>query len=316
MQMEGKALVVRRFCMKMIPLLFVAITMVFIAAASGMRPPESARPAPARKPTLFLIGDSTVRNGADNGGNGQWGWGHLLPFYFDKTRITVENLAVGGTSSRTFMQNPSMWPRILPRIQSGDYVIMQFGHNDGTAPPESDTLRYRSTLKGNGEETVQGLVQGGGTETVHAFGWYLRQFIKQTYERGATPIVCSLIPRNRWTGDKINRNDKDYALWAEEAAKQGGAAFIPLGTMIADKYDQLGKEKVTADFFPPNEVIHPNWQGSRLNAECVVEGLKKLDTPLKNYLLADAKAPDVPDVTAPARGSRGAATAPAAMPAR
>jgi lysophospholipase L1-like esterase len=297
-------------------LLVVAFMAVFIAAAPAPQGTQPPKPDPNRKPTLFLIGDSTVRNGRDDGSNGQWGWGHLLPYYFDKTKINVENLAVGGTSSRTFMQNPTMWPRILPRLQAGDYVIMQFGHNDGTAPPERDTTRFRSTLKGNGEETVQGLVQGGGTETVHSFGWYLRQFIAQTKEKGATPIVCSLIPRNRWTDDKVNRNDNDYALWAKQAAEGGGAAFIPLGTLIADKYEALGKEKVTADFFPPNEVIHPNWLGSKLNAECVVEGIRKLDTPLKNYLLADAKAPDVPDVTAPARGNRGTATAPAATPAR
>jgi lysophospholipase L1-like esterase len=294
--------------MKMLAMLVVAgVWAVLLAAAPVPRGGQTEVPKadPNRKPTLFLIGDSTVRNGADNGSNGQWGWGHLLPYYFDRTKINVENLAVGGTSSRTFIQNPRMWPAILPRLQAGDYVMMQFGHNDNTARPEADTTRWRSTLPGNGEETVQGLVQGGGTETVHSFGWYMRKFISETKSKGATPIVCSLIPRNRWTGGKVNRNDKDYALWAKEAADEGGALFLPLGTLIADKYDTLGKEKVTAELFPPGEVIHPNWAGSKLNAECVVEGLKALDTPLKGYLLANAKAPDVPDVAAPARGVRG-----------
>jgi lysophospholipase L1-like esterase len=181
-------------------------------------------------------------------------------------------------------------------LKPGDYVIMQFGHNDGTAPPEKDTLRYRSTLRGNGEETVQGLVRGGGTETVHSFGWYMRQFIKETKAKGATPIVCSLIPRDRWSENKVRRNDRDYALWAEEAAKQEGALFIPLNDLVANKYDELGQEKVMATMFPKGETVHPNWAGAKLNAECVVAGLRSLNCPLKDYLKDGASAPDEPDV--------------------
>jgi lysophospholipase L1-like esterase len=239
--------------------------------------------------------------------------------------VAVENDAVGGTSSRTFMETPSMWPAVLAKLRPGDFVLMQFGHNDNTATPETDTLRYRSTLRGNGDETVQGVVRGGGTEVVHSFGWYMRQYIIQTRAKGATPIVCSLIPRNRWTANKVNRNDADYALWAQQAAAQENALFLPLATLIADKYDKLGQEKVTADLFPSGEVIHTNWAGAKMNAECVVEAIRGLKgCPLKDDLLADAKAPDVPDVTAPARGGgagagggRGAARAGApAAPSR
>jgi lysophospholipase L1-like esterase len=293
----------------------LAVATLLVMAGALLTGPvlRAAAPASAHKPVVYLIGDSTVKNGADNGSNGQWGWGHLLPYYFDKSKVTVENHAVGGTSSRTFMQTPSMWPVVVAKLQPGDFVIMQFGHNDGTAPPEKDTLRYRSTLRGNGEETVQGLVKSGGTETVHSFGWYMREFISQTKAKGATPIVCSLIPRNRWTAGKNNRNSKDYALWARQAAEQEHACFIPLNDLASDRYDALGQEKVTADYFPPGEAIHTNWAGAKLNAELVVEGIRSLkDCPLKNFLATDAKAPDEPDVKLPARGPRrGAATAPA-----
>jgi len=53
-------------------------------------------------PTLWIIGDSTVRNGQDTGNNGQWGWGNPIASYFDQTKINVQNRALGGTSSRTF----------------------------------------------------------------------------------------------------------------------------------------------------------------------------------------------------------------------
>ena len=261
-------------------------------------------PAAGQKPTVFLIGDSTVKNGQDNGANGQWGWGHILPYYFDKEKVNVENDALGGTSSRTFLENQNLWPRVLPKVQAGDFVLMQFGHNDNTAPPESDTLRYRSTIKGVGEETVEGPKQGGGNETIHTFGWYMRKFVTDTRAKGATPIICSLIPRNNWPGGKVNRATTSYGGWAKEVATQTGALFIPLNDLIADKYDAMGQEKVTAELFPPRETTHPNWAGAKLNAECVVEGIKELkDCPLKEYLLAEPKVPAEPDVAA--HGGRG-----------
>jgi lysophospholipase L1-like esterase len=250
-----------------------------------------------RKPTIWLIGDSTVRNGTlDNGATaGQWGWGHLLHYYFDESRVNIVNDAMGGTSSRSYYESPTLWKLVLPKIQKGDYVLMQFGHNDSPA-----------TLRGNGDETGEKAgARGGPAVTVHSYGWYIRQYIKEIKEKGATPIVVSLIPRNRWTGDKVNRNDADYALWAKEAAEQEKVPFIPLNTLVADQYDKLGKEKVTAEFFPPNEAVHPNWMGAKFNAERVVEGIKKLEVPLKGYLAANPKAPDEADIKPPAHGELG-----------
>ncbi|HVT81604.1 MAG TPA: rhamnogalacturonan acetylesterase [Phycisphaerae bacterium] len=251
-----------------------------------------------RKPVIYLIGDSTVKNGRDDGATGgQWGWGHILHYYFDETKVTVVNDAVGGTSSRSFYQTASMWPRTLAKLQQGDYVFMQFGHNDDTRPPESDTLRYRSTIKSNGEETVQGPKDANTMETIHSFGWYERQMIGQAREKKAIPVVCSLIPRNSWgAGGKANRADTGYAKFAHEAADQAGAFFLPLNKLIADKYDQLGREKVTADLFPQGESTHTNWAGARLNAECVAEGIKGLEgCPLKELLKEKPVVPEKAD---------------------
>ena len=216
--------------------------------------------------------------------------------YFDPAKITVENDALGGTSSRTYFENANLFPRVLGKLQPGDYVIMQFGHNDNTRPPESDTLRYRSTISGNGEETVEGPKSATEKETIHTYGWYIRQMIDETKAKGATPIVCSLIPRNGWRDGKINRADQSYGLWAKQAADQEHAAFLPLNTLIADKYDQAGQEKVTATYFPAKETTHTNWAGAKLNAECVVEGIKQLDLPLKNDLL-----PTPPEIKDPGK---------------
>jgi lysophospholipase L1-like esterase len=274
-----------------------------IALGAGMPVARSAA-APAssadHKPTLYIIGDSTVKNGADTGSNGQWGWGHILPMFFDPAKINVVNDALGGTSARSFFETPRLFPNVFAKIQPGDFVLMQFGHNDNTRPPESDTLRYRSDIGGNGEQTVEGPrnpTLGGGKETIHTYGWYMRQMIEQIQAKHATPIVCSLIPRNNWRNGKINRADQSYGLWAKQAADQDHAAFLPLNTLIADTYDKEGQEKVTATYFPARETTHTNWAGAVLNAQCVVAGLRQLDLPLKNDLL-----PTPPEIKEPAAG--------------
>src|SRR5215471_12245876 len=81
------------------------------------------------KPVFYIIGDSTVKNGKGKGDGGLWGWGNFLDGYFDTTRISVRNHALGGRSSRTFITE-GHWDVVLSTLKKGDYVILQFGHND------------------------------------------------------------------------------------------------------------------------------------------------------------------------------------------
>ena len=150
-----------------------------------------ALPTPANPelPTLFLIGDSTVRNGRGDGANGQWGWGEPIVSYFDASKINVVNRAVGGLSSRTYLTQ-GHWDRVLAMLKPGDFVMMQFGHNDGG--PLDDAARARGTIKGTGDETKE--IDNPITkqhEVVHTYGWYLRKFIADTRAKGATPIMCT-----------------------------------------------------------------------------------------------------------------------------
>ena len=231
-------------------------------------------------PTLFLIGDSTVKNGRDTGGDGLWGWGNPIGAYFDRAKINVENQALGGTSSRTY-QTAGHWDRVLALVKPGDFVMMQFGHNDGGGAAK------RGSLRGNGEET-QDVAADGQSETVHTYGWYLRKYIADTKAKGATPIVCSLIPRNDWTDGKVKRAEGSYGTWAKEAAEQGGALFIDLNGLIANRYDELGQDTVKPFF--PKDHLHTGWRGAVLNAECVIEGVKGLkDCGLKDDLSANPK---------------------------
>ena len=238
---------------------------------------------PMQTPTLFLIGDSTVKHAKGMGDGGRWGWGDIIAAYFDISKITVKNEALGGTSSRTYM-NRGRWAAVLPQIKKGDYVIMQFGHNDSS--PLDDSARARGTIKSNGDESKE--IYNPITkqnEVVYSYGWYLRKFISDIKAKGATPIVCSLIPRNSWAKGKVNRSADSYGLWAKQAAEQGKINFVDLNKLIADHYDQEGEQKVRATYFNITDGTHTIEAGAKLNAQLVVEGLNELkNNPLRKYL--------------------------------
>ncbi|MEK7951485.1 sialate O-acetylesterase [Luteolibacter soli] len=236
------------------------------------------------KPTLYIIGDSTVRNQTA----GQRGWGDPLVAHFDPAKIDVINRAIGGRSSRTFVTE-GRWDAVMANLKAGDYVVMQFGHNDGG--PLNDE-RCRASIKGTGEET-EDIVRKTDQqpETVHTYGWYLRKFVTDTKSKGATPIVLSLIPRNIWKDGRVGRSTSDYGLWAKQVADQAGAPFIDFNNLLADRYDTLGEEKTTA-IFANGDHTHPNPEGAELNATVLTEALRKTD--LANYLLpADLWLPHV-----------------------
>jgi lysophospholipase L1-like esterase len=249
--------------------------------------PRKPLPVPANPqlPTLFLIGDSTVRNGQADGAGGQWGWGEPIVAYFDTMKINVVNRAVGGLSSRTFL-TLGHWDNVLAMLKPGDVVIMQFGHNDASAI--NDTSRARGTIRGTGEETeaIENLLTKK-PEVVHTYGWYLRKYIADARAKGATPIVCSPVPRKTWKDRRIVRSE-DYAVWAFEVARSEHVGFIDLNEIIAAQYDLMGPEKVEAMFADPH--THTSLAGAELNAAAVISGLKALKkNPVGKYFSAKAR---------------------------
>jgi lysophospholipase L1-like esterase len=229
-------------------------------------------PADAKLPSLVLIGDSTVRNGRGDGEGGQWGWGDYLGEHFDPAKVNVVNRAVGGLSSRTFLTQ-GHWERALTLIKRGDYVVMQFGHNDNG--PLNDTSRARGTIKGIGEETepIDNLLTRQ-PEVVHSYGWYLRKYIREARAKGATPVVCSLVPRKTWKDGRIVRSADGYAGWAKQVAAEENAAFIDLNETTAARYDELGQAAVDPLFADAH--THTSETGAKLNADIVVKGLRAL----------------------------------------
>lgn len=244
-----------------LPIFFVII----IASIVAMAQREKIDP---RRPTLFIIGDSTVKTNTP----GQQGWGDPIIAYFDLAKINVVNCAIGGRSSRTFLTE-GRWDEILAQLKRGDFVLMQFGHND--AGPINDTQRARGTIRGIGDETVEiDNLLTKKHEVVHTYGWYLRKYIRDAKAKGATPIVLSPIPRKIWKDGRIVRASRDYGLWAAQAARAEGVPFVDLNEIIAQHYEKMGTEKVNALF--ADEHTHTTPAGAELNAECVIAGLKGL----------------------------------------
>ena len=230
------------------------------------------------RPVLFTIGDSTVKN-KDNDKNGMWGWGSVIADEFNLDKISVENCAMAGRSARTFLDE-GRWDKVYEALQPGDFVLIQFGHNDAGA---INTGKARAELRGSGEESKVFLMEKTGKyQVVYTFGWYLRKFIMDAQEKGAIPIVLSHTPRNKWKDGKIERNTDSFGKWTREAAEATGAYFIDLNKISADKLEKKGIEKTAAYY--NHDHTHTSLKGAHMNAESIAEGLKMVNCPLKDYL--------------------------------
>ena len=182
--------------------------------------------------SVYAIGDSTAQN-ADHRG-----WADPFAAYFDPAKMKVINSARAGRSSRTFFTE-GLWERVRSDLKPGDFVLIQFGHNDG-GPPDED--RARGSLPGVGEESKEFSLPNGKQEVVHTFGWYLRKFIEDTKAKGATPIVLSLTVRNIWTNGRVERGSGSFGKWSAEVAKalDGGRVQVDLTVQSAGQ-KVLGK---------------------------------------------------------------------------
>ncbi|MDR0811669.1 MAG: rhamnogalacturonan acetylesterase [Paludibacter sp.] len=264
----------------------ILISLIFVFALFLI---SSAPPAP--KPKVIFIGDSTVRTGSGNGAGGQWGWGDKIANYFDTTRIDVINKARGGRSSRSYVTE-GLWEEVFQTLNAGDFVLIQFGHNDGSAL--NDTLRARGSIRGTGEdyEDLQNLITKR-YETVRSYGWYLRKYIREAKAKGATPIIVSPIPRKHWIDGRIAVDTATYRIWAQQTAEKEGVPFIDLNKLSADRMTaiaaQYGKTAVDSVFYGSFDFTHTLINGAKLNASLVVDAIKALNNcNLKNYLLDKA----------------------------
>ncbi len=234
-----------------------------------------------RMPTLFIVGDSTVKTGT----KGQQGWGDPIAALFDKTRIKVENHAIGGRSSRTF-QNEGRWDKVLAAAQPGDFVLIQMGHNDGG--PLDDAARARGSIRGIGDETKE--IDNPITkkkEVVHTYGWYMRKYVADARDKKMTPIILSPIPHcPQKPVQKGDAEKSNYVAWSEEVAKSEKAEFVNLNKIVMSHYAESTPADIKAKYFTSADNTHTSPAGAAMNAACVVGGLRELkDCKLKEFLL-------------------------------
>ena len=240
--------------------------------------PANKTKAVTSKPTLYIIGDSTVHNST----SGLMGWGDAIGNYFDQDKITVKNFARGGRSSRTFISE-GLWQNIYDKLKPGDFVLMQFGHNDGGS---IDTGRARASIKGTGRQTQEVTIKGKN-ETVHTYGWYMSKYITDTKAKGATPIVVSQVPRNRWINGKIELVSDSYGKWARESAETNNAIFIDLNTLVAKIYSRNTKAELDELYFPTDHT-HTSRAGAQLNAKTLIKAILQIkDCPLSESIISE-----------------------------
>lgn len=243
------------------------------AGASAAPTVNKDAPAPVL-PTIFIAGDSTAARSPDDV---KQGWGVPFADYFDPAKARVDNRARGGRSSRTFISE-GLWDQLASDLKPGDFVLIQFGHNDGGAineePPGSTRpLRARGSLPGLGEETAEiDNVVTKQHEVVHTFGWYLRRMVADTRAHGATPILLSPTVRNIWADGQVERSLGSYRSWTRAVARAEDVEFIDLSRIVADAYQAMGEEAVRAYF--GGDHTHTSAAGADFNAAAVAAGLK------------------------------------------
>ena len=254
------------------------------------------------KPVVFITGDSTVKN-SDKDPDGMWGWGAVANTIFDETKIDIVNAAMAGRSCRSYL-NEGRWERVYNSLKPGDFVLIQFGHNDispidkpkyrGAIATAKDTCHVYRMQAAKEDLSKQNVIdqklkantQVGSYEVVYSFGWYLKKFIQDVREKGATPILVSLTPRNEWSNGKIERRNDTYGKWYREVVEETGVEFVDLHNITADFLDKkCGKKEKAMKYFN-HDHTHTSLLGAKTNAQSIAKGLRDNKSPLAKYLRA------------------------------
>jgi len=203
---------------------------------------------------IVIIGDSTVMTYTAS--DSLRGWGQEIGLFFNTGAVTVVNKAIGGRSSRSFIED-GHWTSTLGILQKGDFLFIQFGHNDRSTVAEryTDTAQYRQ---------------------------YLTQYITESRAKGAIPVLVSPMNMNAWNGTTLrevfNEGASDYHAAMLRVANAQKVPFIDLEQKTAKIFQSLGQVYLTAFIFNTGEGTHFQEMGALLNARCIAEGIKELST--------------------------------------
>ena len=221
------------------------------------------------KITVYLIGDSTMSE-KDVRAYPETGWGMPFKLFFDST-VVVDNRAKNGRSTRTFISE-NLWQPVSDNLKEGDYVFMQFGHND-----ESKEKVDRYTTP---DEYKRNLVR----------------FISETRAKKAIPVLLTPVSRRKFKDGIIQETHLVYSKLAAEVAQEQQVAFIDLNLKSRELYQKLGEDKSRLLFLQLEPNMHPNYPkgiednthfgelGARYIAQIVLAEMKKLNLDLSNRI--------------------------------
>lgn len=274
---------------------------------------------------IFLAGDSTVKDysakGMYNSGKNQaeGSWGEFLQSFFDEGQVTVVNYANGGRSTRNFI-NEGTLDKIAENIKAGDYLFIQFGHNDASNADASHlTERYAplGTPDANGvypstpgvrQPTPAGLPETWG-ETCYTYDcggtykWYLQQYIDVAKNAGATPVLVTPVSRMYYEPDGSIRPHHDEATSETKcnaycaAVRQLAAeqnvpcidAFAFTETMFTDAYAACGGDRYGQQVMAVGESTHSNKLGGMIEAALMAQAIQSLNVDISPAVQAPAK---------------------------
>ncbi|KAK0102737.1 hypothetical protein ONS95_006335 [Cadophora gregata] len=213
-------------------------------------------------PNIYMVGDSTMAYGG--GGRGTNGWGVWLPFYVKNAQIV--NDAIAGESARSYTDQ-GHFTALVKKVVPGDYVIIEFGHNDSGSLSKNDN--GRSDCPGSGTEkcvTPAGVV-------VETYITYLTNAAKSLIAKGAKVIISSPTPNNICEGTTCSYAPSRFTAYGKQVAKNAGdhASFIDHGQYLANEYIRLGKTKV--DTFYPVDHTHTSSTGAMVVADTFAQAV-------------------------------------------
>ena len=220
---------------------------------------------------VFMAGDSTMATYPDKS-KPMAGWGEVMQL-FAKENVTVYNKAVGGRSSKSF-RNEGRWAWIMARVKKGDFVVIQFGHNDASRG-EKYLYRFADPEK--------------------AFPENMRNYIRDVKAKGAFPVIVPLTAVCRYNDKAVAFNSKTQQAYADAArrvAQEEGAAFIDLNSWMLRELTRIGKAKaeelvfmhLPKDKYPayPNgrkDNTHLKYTGAMMVAQAVIQMAKDAKMP-------------------------------------
>lgn len=227
---------------------------------------------------VHTIGDSTMSD-YKPAATPKRGWGMYLQVFFNQDSIEVNNRGKSGASTRTFYETENLWPSVKRQMKAGDYLIIQFAHNDEKCKGE-DVYMQNAKLRAEGKDTLTDM---RGTEPNTTYKQYLRKFINEAREMGVKPILMSPICRAYFKDGKINEEgrhnltsermnelknegDKDYVRCMREVAEEMQVPFLDMTERTREMYESEGQEICMKRYFNCGDKTHTGQEGGMLNA--------------------------------------------------